>query len=96
MKSAIKHITTPITISGVAVESRTARIGGRNHIIGVARLDSSFKVFVNVERNLARIVTQTCTLESVALTLDALHFHTRKKVHDVLVCKGVIVVGCSA
>ena len=95
-KGAVKHVTTLIAVSGVAVERHATRVCWRYHIIGVAPFDGPFEVFVNVERHLTRIVTQACTLEGVALALDALHFRTCKKVHNVLVGKGMVVVGRSA
>ena len=92
-KGSVKHVTTLIAVSGVAVECHTTRVCWRYHIIGVAPFDGPFEVFVNVERHLTRIVTQARTLERVALAFDALHFRTCKKVHDVRICKGMVVVG---
>ena len=91
-KCTIEYVTTLIAVSCVTIEGYTAWVGWVNSIIGIARLQCTLEILIDIEWNHTCIITQTSSLEGIALTFDTLQLHTTKEVHDMLLGKGVTIV----
>ena len=91
-KCTIEDVTALIAVSSVTIEGYTAWVGWVNSIIGIARLQCTLEILIDIEWYHTCIITQTSTLEGIALTFDARQLHTTKEVHDMLLGKGVAIV----